>query len=96
MLSYNCMTTLILLVKDGMKGWVGIAILGKEAYLMHCTRENPQIREVYEVSGDDDDDGDDDMEIDGGQQNDYWMSLFDPRVIQVLDEMHTLSMHSDN
>jgi hypothetical protein len=60
---------------------------------------------VYEPSGDDDDDdgdgdGSDDSDRDNedeyGEQNDYWMSLFDPRVVQVLDEIHTLSMLSDD
>jgi hypothetical protein len=31
-----------------------------------------------------------------GEQNDYWMSLFDPRIVQVLNEIHTLSMLSDD
>ena len=71
---------------------VGLAILGKEAYLMHLTREDLRIREVYKQSDDDNDHGVDD---DDGKQNVHWMSLFDPRVVQVLDEIHALSMLSN-
>jgi len=71
---------------------VGIAILGNEAYLMHITHDNLRIRVVYEEE-DDSDDSDDD---DGQDNNDYWMSLFDPRVVEVLDEMYDLSMDDDD
>ena len=30
------------------------------------------------------------------EQNDYWMSLFNPCIVQVLNEIHTLSMLSDH
>jgi hypothetical protein len=69
---------------------VGIAILGNEAYLMHITHNDLRIREVYEQA--DDSDGSDD----GQQNNNYWMSLFDPRVVQVLDEIYLLSMDDDD
>lgn len=73
---------------------VGLAILGNEAYLLHRTQEDFQIRRVYgDQDGNEEDD--DNNNYDGGQ-NKYWMSLFDPRVVQVLDEMHTLSMLSDD
>jgi len=72
---------------------VGLAILGNEAYLLHRTQEDLQIRKVYGDEDDNDDDNDNDY--DGGQ-NKHWMSLFDPRVVQVLDEMHTLSMLSED
>ena len=36
------------------------------------------------------------MEREGRRQNDCWMSLFDPRVVQVLDEMYALSMEDDD
>ena len=84
------------------KRLVGLAILGKEAYLMHLTQEDLRIREVYRLSDDEDDsDYDDDGNGDGDNRKDegrnaHWMSLFDPRVVQVLDEMHTLSTLSDD
>ena len=64
---------------------VGLAILGNRAYMMHITEDNHQIRDVYEPTEDPDDDG----------QLGYWMSLFDPRVVKVLDEMYELSMNDD-
>ena len=69
------------------KRLVGLAILGNRAYLMHITEDDPRIREVYEDSDSDDD---------NQSQNDNWMSLFDPRVVEVLDEMHALCMDDDD
>ena len=63
---------------------VGLAIHGNEAYLMHVTEDNLRIREVYENTN-------------GlNQQNECWMSLFDPRVVQVLNEIYNLSMDNDD
>ena len=63
---------------------VGLAILGNRAHLMHITEDNHQVRAVYERY-----DPDDDVQLG------YWMSLFDPRVVKVLDEMYELSMNDD-
>ena len=63
----------------------GIAILGNEAYLMHITDIDLRVREVYEEV--DDSDGDD-----AQQNSNYWMSLFDHRVVEALDEMYNLFM----
>ena len=68
---------------------VGLAILGNRAYLMHITEDDHRIREVYEEA--DSDDSDDDHQ----EQNGDWMSLFDPRVVEVLNEMYELSIDDD-
>jgi len=62
---------------------VGLAILGNRAYLMHITEDDHRIREVYAYDSDD------------GDQMGNWMSLFDPRVVEVLDQMYELSMNDD-
>ena len=70
------------------KRLVGLAILGNRAYLMHITEDDHEIRDVYKQADDSDDD---DQEWNGN-----WMSLFDPRVVEVLDEMYELSINDDD
>ena len=65
---------------------VGLAILGNRAYLMHITEDNHHIRDIYEPTVESDDD----------DQQRNWMSLFDPRVVEVLDEMYELSINDDD
>ena len=52
-----------------------VAILSNEAYLMHITDNDLRVREVYEEADHSDDD-------DAQQNSNYWMSLFDHRVVE--------------
>ena len=56
---------------------------------MHFTHDDLRIREVYEQADDSD-------ESDRQHNNDCWVSLFDPRVVEVFDEIYDLSMDDDD
>ena len=56
---------------------------------MHITDNDLRVREVYEEADHSDDD-------DAQQNSNYWMSLFDHRVDEALDEMYNLCMDDDD